>query len=313
MDIIFMGTPDFAVPVLETLTASEKHHVKAVITQPDKARGRSGKLIFTPVKEAALAHDIPVYTPEKVKDPAFVEQIKQISCDIIVVVAFGQILSKEILEYPAYGCVNVHASLLPRWRGAAPIQWSILAGDAKTGVTIMQMDVGLDTGDMLAKTEIPLDGTETGESLFEKLSVLGGPLLLETLDKIQEGTVQPEKQKEEDSTYAKMLTRDMGQLDFTKDALSLERTIRGLNSWPSAYTYYAGKMLKIWGAKVVEEEGNAVPGEVVKIQKDGFFIQTGKGLLKAEQVQLEGKKKMSAGDFLRGMQMQPGEKLGKEA
>ncbi|MDD5995182.1 MAG: methionyl-tRNA formyltransferase [Clostridiales bacterium] len=313
MDIIFMGTPDFAVPVLETLTASEKHHVKAVITQPDKARGRSGKLIFTPVKEAALAHDIPVYTPEKVKDPAFVEQIKQISCDIIVVVAFGQILSKEILEYPAYGCVNVHASLLPRWRGAAPIQWSILAGDAKTGVTIMQMDVGLDTGDMLAKTEIPLDGTETGESLFEKLSVLGGPLLLETLDKIQEGTVQPEKQKEEDSTYAKMLTRDMGELDFTKDALSLERTIRGLNSWPSAYTYYGGKMLKIWGAKVVEEEGNAVPGEVVKIQKDGFFIQTGKGLLKAEQVQLEGKKKMSAGDFLRGMQMQPGEKLGKEA
>ena len=313
MDIIFMGTPDFAVPVLETLTASEKHHVKAVITQPDKARGRSGKLIFTPVKEAALAHDIPVYTPEKVKDPAFVEQIKQISCDIIVVVAFGQILSKEILEYPAYGCVNVHASLLPRWRGAAPIQWSILAGDEKTGVTIMQMDVGLDTGDMLAKTEIPLDGTETGESLFEKLSVLGGPLLLETLDKIQEGTVQPEKQKEEDSTYAKMLTRDMGELDFTKDALSLERTIRGLNSWPSAYTYYAGKMLKIWGAKVVEEEGNAVPGEVVKIQKDGFFIQTGKGLLKAEQVQLEGKKKMSAGDFLRGMQMQPGEKLGKEA
>ncbi|MCI5882783.1 MAG: methionyl-tRNA formyltransferase [Eubacterium sp.] len=313
MDIIFMGTPDFAVPVLETLTASEKHHVKAVITQPDKARGRSGKLIFTPVKEAALAHDIPVYTPEKVKDPAFVEQIKQISCDIIVVVAFGQILSKEILEYPAYGCVNVHASLLPRWRGAAPIQWSILAGDEKTGVTIMQMDVGLDTGDMLAKTEIPLDGTETGESLFEELSVLGGPLLLETLDKIQEGTVQPVKQKEEDSTYAKMLTRDMGQLDFTKDALSLERTIRGLNSWPSAYTYYGGKMLKIWGAKVVEEEGNAVPGEVVKIQKDGFFIQTGKGLLKAEQVQLEGKKKMSAGDFLRGMQMQPGEKLGKEA
>lgn len=313
MDIIFMGTPDFAVPVLETLTASEKHHVKAVITQPDKARGRSGKLIFTPVKEAALAHDIPVYTPEKVKDPAFVEQIKQISCDIIVVVAFGQILSKDILEYPAYGCVNVHASLLPRWRGAAPIQWSILAGDEKTGVTIMQMDVGLDTGDMLAKTEIPLDGTETGESLFEELSVLGGPLLLETLDKIQEGTVQPVKQKEEDSTYAKMLTRDMGQLDFTKDALSLERTIRGLNSWPSAYTYYGGKMLKIWGAKVVEEEGNAVPGEVVKIQKDGFFIQTGKGLLKAEQVQLEGKKKMSAGDFLRGMQMQPGEKLGKEA
>ena len=160
MDIIFMGTPDFAVPVLETLIASEKHTVKAVVTQPDKARGRSGKLIFTPVKEVAVKREIPVYTPQKVKDPEFVETLKQISCDIIVVVAFGQILSKEILDFPKYGCVNVHASLLPRWRGAAPIQWSILEGDEKTGVTIMQMDVGLDTGDMLATEEVPLLGTE---------------------------------------------------------------------------------------------------------------------------------------------------------
>ena len=190
MDIIFMGTPDFAVPVLETLTASEKHTVKAVVTQPDKARGRSGKLIFTPVKEVAVKHGIPVYTPQKVKDPEFVETLKQISCDIIVVVAFGQILSKEILDFPKYGCVNVHASLLPRWRGAAPIQWSILEGDKKTGVTIMQMDVGLDTGDMLATEEVPLLGTETGESLFDQLSTLGGPLLLKTLEEIENGEVK---------------------------------------------------------------------------------------------------------------------------
>ena len=172
MNVIFMGTPDFSVPVLEGLIASKEHTVTAVVTQPDKARGRSGKLIFTPVNEVAVKHGIPVYTPQKVKDPEFVETLKQIFCDIIVVVAFGQILSKEILDFPKYGCVYVHASLLPRWRGAAPIQWSILEGDKKTGVTIMQMDVGLDTGDMLATEEVLLLGTETGESLFDQLSTL---------------------------------------------------------------------------------------------------------------------------------------------
>ncbi|MGN1206657.1 MAG: methionyl-tRNA formyltransferase [Eubacterium sp.] len=313
MNIIFMGTPDFAVPVLETLITSEKHTVQAVITQPDKARGRSGKLIFTPIKEVAVAHDILVYTPKKVKDPEFVAQLKKIPCDIIVVVAFGQILSKEILDFPQYGCVNVHASLLPRWRGAAPIQWSILEGDQKTGVTIMQMDVGLDTGDMLAKAEVPLLGTETGESLFEQLSTLGGPLLLDTLEDIEKGEAKPEKQREEDSTYAKMLTRELGELDFQKDAVCLERYVRGLNSWPSAYTYYRGKMLKIWESVVVDADASGKSGEIVEMQKDGFVIQTGKGRLKAIQVQLEGKKRMAAGDFLRGMQMQPGDHLGREA
>lgn len=307
-----MGTPDFAVPVLETLLASEKHTVKAVVTQPDKARGRSGKLIFTPVKEVAVKNDIPVYTPKKVKDSEFVEKLRQIPCDIIVVVAFGQILSKEVLDFPKYGCVNVHASLLPRWRGAAPIQWSILEGDEKTGVTIMQMDVGLDTGDMLATAEVPLLGTETGESLFEQLSTLGGPLLLDTLEDIQKGEAKPVKQKEEESTYAKMLTREMGELDFQEEAVRLERYVRGLNSWPSAYTHYHGKMLKIWEAAVVEEDRKGRPGEIVELQKDGFLIQTGNGCLKALQVQLEGKKRMAAGDFLRGMQMKPGDLLGRE-
>lgn len=312
MDIIFMGTPDFAVPVLEALTASEKHTVKAVVTQPDKARGRSGKLIFTPVKEVAVKYEIPVYTPQKVKDPEFVETLKQISCDIIVVVAFGQLLSKEILDFPKYGCVNVHASLLPRWRGAAPIQWSILEGDKKTGVTIMQMDVGLDTGDMLATQEVPLLGTETGESLFDQLSTLGGPLLLKTLEEIENGEVKPVKQKDEESTYAKMLTREMGELDFQEEAVRLERYVRGLNSWPSAYTHYHGKLLKIWEADVVDNDSQGRPGEIVKLQKDGFLIQTGKGCLKARQVQLEGKKRMAAGDFLRGMQMKAGDLLGRE-
>lgn len=312
MDIIFMGTPDFAVPVLETLIASEKHTVRAVVTQPDKARGRSGKLIFTPVKEVAVKHEIPVYTPRKVKDPEFVDTLKLISCDIIVVVAFGQILSKEILDFPKFGCVNVHASLLPRWRGAAPIQWSILEGDEKTGVTIMQMDVGLDTGDMLATEEVPLLGTETGESLFEQLSTLGGPLLLKTLDEIENGEAEPVKQNDEESTYAKMLTREMGELDFKEEAVRLERYVRGLNSWPSAYTHYHGKLLKIWEADVVEDDSEGRPGEIVGLQKDGFLIQTGKGCLKARQVQLEGKKRMSAGDFLRGMQMKAGDLLGRE-
>ena len=306
MDIIFMGTPDFAVPVLETLIASEKHTVKAVVTQPDKARGRSGKLIFTPVKEVAVKHEIPVYTPLKVKDPEFVETLKQISCDIIVVVAFGQILSKEILDFPKYGCVNVHASLLPRWRGAAPIQWSILEGDKKTGVTIMQMDVGLDTGDMLATEEVPLLGTETGESLFEQLSTLGGPLLLKTLEEIENGEVKPVKQKDEESTYAKMLTREMGELDFQEEAVRLERYVRGLNSWPSAYTHYHGKLLKIWEADVVDNDSEGRPGEIVELQKDGFLIQTGKGCLKARQVQLEGKKRMDTAAFLRGYTIEEG-------
>ena len=310
MDIIFMGTPDFAVPVLETLTASEKHTVKAVVTQPDKARGRSGKLIFTPVKEVAVKHGIPVYTPQKVKDPEFVETLKQISCDIIVVVAFGQILSKEILDFPKYGCVNVHASLLPRWRGAAPIQWSILEGDKKTGVTIMQMDVGLDTGDMLATEEVPLLGTETGESLFDQLSTLGGPLLLKTLEEIENGEVKPVKQKDEESTYAKMLTREMGELDFQEEAVRLERYVRGLNSWPSAYTHYHGKQLKIWKAIPMATAHKEAPGTILTVNKDSFEVAASEGSLKVMELQLEGKKRMTTHDFLLGVKVQPGELLG---
>ena len=240
MNVIFMGTPDFADPVLQALLDSDEHRVTAVVTQPDKARGRSGKLVFTPVKEAAVAHGIPVHTPERVKEPEFVETLRGIPCDVIVVAAFGQILSKEILEMPKYGCINVHASLLPRWRGAAPIQWAILAGDATTGITTMQMDEGLDTGDMLLKKEIAIREDETGESLFDRLSELGGPLLLETLSQAEQGTLPRVKQDDAESTYAKMLRKELGKLDFSKEAAELERYVRGLNSWPSAYTYFRG-------------------------------------------------------------------------
>lgn len=309
MNVVFMGTPDFAVPVLQSLIDSEKHHVTAVVTQPDKARGRSGKLVFTPVKEVAVSNDIPVYTPVKVKDSEFVETLRQIPCDVIVVVAFGQLLSKEILEMPKFGCINVHASLLPRWRGAAPIQWAILEGDEKTGVTTMQMDVGLDTGDMLLKKEMVIGADETGESLFEKLSALGGPLLLETLERAENGTLQPVSQDDGKSTYAKMLTKELGELDFSWEAVKLERYVRGLNSWPSAYAHYNGKLLKIWKAEVVDRNTDFEPGMVAEVEKDSFCIQTGNGLLKLLEIQLEGKKRMSTGDFLRGVKVQTGDRL----
>ena len=300
MDIIFMGTPDFAVPVLETLTASEKHTVKAVVTQPDKARGRSGKLIFTPVKEVAVKHGIPVYTPQKVKDPEFVETLKQISCDIIVVVAFGQILSKEILDFPKYGCVNVHASLLPRWRGAAPIQWSILEGDKKTGVTIMQMDVGLDTGDIIAKKQVRIAEDETGGSLFDKLAAVGAELCVETMQMLENKTATFTPQDNEASTHTKMISKELGDIDWKKPAVEIERLIRGLNPWPSAYTHLDNKAFKIWKARVVETDGAYAPGCICKVGKNTMVVQTGEGGLELLDVQLAGKKRMDAGSFLRG-------------
>ncbi len=309
MRVIFMGTPDFAVPVLQGLLDAKEHEVTAVITQPDKARGRSGKLVFTPVKELALANNIPVYTPERMKEASFVETLKEIPCDVMVVVAYGQILSQEILDIPKYGCINVHGSLLPRWRGAAPIQWSILEGDEKTGITTMQMDAGLDTGDILLKKEIVISDEETGESLFDKLSQMGSDLLLETLEKAEQEELQPIPQKDEDSTYAKMLTKEMGQIDMNWSAKKIERYIRGLNSWPSAYTKFRGKTLKLWKAEVLSEESGKQPGTITGIEKDGFVVQTGEGSLKILELQLEGKKRMDAGSFLRGVKVEEGEML----
>ncbi len=309
MNVIFMGTPDFSVPVLQALIQSPAHTVTAVVTQPDKARGRSGKLVFTPVKEVAIANQIPVYTPKRIKDADMVAKLKKIPCDVIVVVAFGQLLSKEILELPPYGCINVHASLLPRWRGAAPIQWAILEGDKTTGITTMQMDVGLDTGDILLKKEIEISPQETGESLHDRLAEISGDLLLETLLLVEEGNLQPISQNDEESCYAKMLTKELGLLDMNEEAEKLERYIRGLNSWPSAYTGFRGKTLKIWRAEVVKEDTAEKSGTVVSVDKNSFTVQTGRHCLRILEVQMEGKKRMDADSFLRGVAVKKGDML----
>ncbi|MBR6229840.1 MAG: methionyl-tRNA formyltransferase [Eubacterium sp.] len=307
MQVIFMGTPDFSIPVLEGLVDSAEHRVTAVVTQPDKARGRSGKLTPTPVKSFAMSHGIPVYTPERIRDPEFVEVLRGIPCDVIVVIAFGQILSKEILEMPRYGCINVHASLLPRWRGAAPIQWSIIEGDTVTGVTTMQMNEGLDTGDILLKREVPIDPEETAESLFSKLETPGRELLLETLQRIEEGSITPVRQEEKESTYAKILTKENGRIDFSRDAVWLERCIRALGQWPGVYCTYGNKTLRAWKARVVDEDSEFRPGTVSMVSKKCFRVQTGRGQLELLEVQLEGKKRMDAASFLNGNPLKTGE------
>ena len=222
-------------------------------------------------------------------------------------IAFGQIIPKEILEMVPYGCVNVHASLLPKYRGAAPIQWAIIDGEAVTGVTTMQMDEGLDTGDMLLKTEVPITAEETGESLHDKLARAGAALCVETLEKLQEGSIVPEKQGESPTAYARMLDKKLGNIDWTKSAVEIERLVRGLNSWPSAYTYWNKKVVKIWKASVTDENSNEQAGTVVKVEKDGFYVQTGNGFLKVLELQIPGKKRMDAGAFLRGYTIEPGE------
>lgn len=307
MRVVFMGTPDFAVPTLECLI--EAHDVVAVVTQPDKPKGRGKAMQFPPVKETAIKHDIPVYQPVKVREEAFIDILKDYAPDVIVVVAFGQILPESILNLPKYGCLNVHASLLPKYRGAAPIQWVVIDGEKETGVTIMYMEKGLDTGDMIAKTVIPIEEKETGESLHDKLAVLGGPLLLDVLVQLENGTAVREKQQDELSCYAKMLTKDLGSIDWTKDAVSIERLIRGLNSWPSAYTSYHGKTMKIWAADVVAGDSTKAAGQVIAVDKNSFTVQTGNDALRITEVQLQGKKRMQVQAFLLGNAMTAGETL----
>ena len=309
MKAVFMGTPDFAVGTLEELIHS-RHEVAAVVTQPDKPKGRGKAMQFPPVKEVAVRENIPVYQPRRVRDPEFIKILKEIDPDVIVVVAFGQIIPQEIIDLPKYGCINVHGSILPKYRGAAPIQWAVIDGEKESGVTTMQMDAGLDTGDMLLKTIIPLEKEETGGSLFEKLSTAGAKLLIETLEKLEEGSIVPEKQGESPTPYAKMLTKEMGDLDWKKDAVLLEQLIRGLNPWPSAYTHLNGKTLKIWSAEVEERETKEKPGTVVEVNKKELKVQTGKGILSLKEVQIEGKKRMEIDAFLRGNTVKEGTVLG---
>lgn len=304
MRIVFMGTPDFSVPTLEALVKGG-HQVAAVVTQPDKPKGRGKSVLMTPVKEKAIELSIPVYQPVKVRDPEFLEVLKGLEPDVIVVVAFGQILPKAVLELPKYGCVNVHASLLPKYRGAAPIQWAVIDGEKVSGVTTMLMDEGLDTGDMLEVKEIPLDEKETGGSLFDKLSRLGGELILSTLENLEDGTIVRTPQGESGTGYAKMLKKSMGEIDWSMDAVKIERLIRGLNPWPSAYTSLNGKTLKLWAADVVEKPVTGVPGRVT-VGKDELLVECGSGFLSVKELQLEGKKRMDTAAFLRGFQVEDG-------
>lgn len=316
-NVVFMGTPDFAVGTLEALIGSEKYQVQAVFSQPDKPKGRGKALQMTPVKEAAVKAGIPVYQPVKIRDEQWIQVLRELNPDVIVVVAFGQIIPKDILELPRYGCINVHASLLPMYRGAAPIQWAVINGDEKSGVTTMRMDAGLDTGDMILKETVKLAPDETGGSLFDKLSVTGAALLLRTLDAIGAGTAIYEKQPSQSPTpYAAMLTKKDGEINWSKGAGEIECLIRGLNPWPSAYTKYRGRTLKIWAAQAEAQKDREMPGEdtvlgsVAEVTKTALKVQTANGLLSILELQPEGKKRMTVDAFLRGYPVEQGEILG---
>ena len=308
MRVVFMGTPEFAVPTLEALI--QEHEVIGVYTQPDKPKGRGKAMAFPPVKEKALEHNLPVYQPVKVREASVVAELEAMNPDAIVVVAFGQILPESILNIPKYGCINVHASLLPKYRGAAPMQWAIIDGEKETGITTMYMAKGLDTGDMILKATTPIGPKETGETLHDRMSVMGGPLILETLKQIEAGTAPRIKQDDSLSCYASMLDKEMGCIDWNKDAASIERLIRGLNSWPSAYTFWNEKTLKIWDSEVVECSDEGENGTVIAKDKISFTVKCGENALKILEVQLQGKKRMAAQAFLVGNQVETGMRLG---
>lgn len=316
MRAVFMGTPEIAATVLKSVLASG-HEVIAVVTQTDKPKGRGHEMAFPPVKEVALEAGIPVLQPQRAKDEAFIEELRALNPDIILVAAYGKLLPKAILDMPKFGCINVHASLLPKYRGASPIQWAVLNGDEKSGVTIMHMAESMDTGDIIMTEEVVLAADETAGTLHDKLAEIGGPLLVTAMNALETGRAPRIRQNDEEATHVKMLDKTMGNMDFTKSAFQLERWIRGLNPWPTAYTKLDGKMLKLWKAEVISpealgrEEKNNMPGTVLAINKDSFDILTGEGGLRIKELQLEGKRKMTAEEFLRGFKLEVGTVLGR--
>lgn len=309
MKVVFMGTPDFAVGTLEAIMEAG-HEVLCVVTQPDKPKGRGKELQMPPVKVKALEYGLTVYQPLKVREESFLQLMRELQPEIAVVVAFGQLLPQSFLDIPTYGCINVHGSILPKYRGAAPIQWAVINGETETGVTIQQMDAGLDTGDILKIATIPLEAQETGGTLFEKLAVLGANLLVEVLEGLSKGEIKPVPQTGE-STHVGKLDKNLGHLDFTRSALELERLIRGLNPWPSAFCILQGKTLKIWKAQILEETGDhEIPGTITDVGKTYFDIATGNGQLRVLELQMEGKKRMDTEAFLRGFLLSKGTLLG---
>ena len=298
MNVVFMGTPEFAVPTLEALV--KEHNVSAVVTQPDKPKGRGKKMMFSAVKEKALEYGLTVYQPEKVKDSDFVQVLKELAPDIMVVVAFGQILSEEILNIPKYGCINVHGSLLPEYRGAAPIQWSIIHGREYGGVTTMYMAKGLDSGDMILKAQEKIRDDDTYGSLYDRLSVIGADLLIKTLELIESGEAPRTPQNEAEATAAPMITREMERINWNDRADNIVNLIKGLNPQPVAHTLLKGEKLKIWFA---EKEGNGytgTPGEIVDIRKKDFVVMTADGAVAVKEVQAQGGKKMTTDAYMRG-------------
>ncbi len=313
MKIVFMGTPDYAAVSLQALIDGG-YEITGVVTQPDRPKGRSGAPVYSPVKETALAAGIPVFQPERIKRPEAVEQLRAFPADLFVVAAFGQILSREILEMPMYGCINIHASLLPKYRGASPIQRVILDGEEKSGVTIMQMDEGIDTGDILYQKELLLDPEETFESLHDRLAILGGEAITEALSLLEKGELQPVPQGEEGACYAKLISKEDGRMEFDRRAAQLHAQVRAMNPWPGAYCHLGDKMLKIWKARPAEaspEAGQEAqgPGTVLQADHGRILVSTGEGALELLELQLEGKKRMSVTDFLNGGRLKTGDHL----
>ena len=308
MRIVYMGTPDFAVGALKAIYEAG-HDIVCAVTQPDKAKGRSDKLVFSPVKEFAIEHDIPVFQPEKIRNSESVDYLKSLSADLYVVAAFGQILSQEVLDIPKYGCVNIHASLLPKYRGAAPIQQALLDGNKQTGVTLMQMNAGMDTGDILMQESLDITDEDTAGSLFDKLESLGADMIVRAIPKIENGELIAVPQDNEKATKVGKFTKEMGLIDWNKDAAYIDRLIRCMNPWPSAYTHFNNKTLKIWKAKPSSKKYEAETGVVFDVYKNSFLVSCKSGSLEVFEVQLEGKKRMSAGDFLRGNHLENGSRF----
>lgn len=320
MKLIFMGTPDFTLSILDALSEAG-HEIELVVTQPDAPVGRKQILTPPPAKKWAAEHNIPVFQPERIREPEAVEHLRQYEAEVFVVAAFGQILPKEILDMPKYGCINIHASLLPKYRGAAPIQWAILNGDKMTGVTIMQMGEGLDDGDILLQKEIAIESNDTGGSLFDKLAVLGGEAIVEALDALKKGTLSAAPQDEALATKVGKIDKSLGKLDFSKPAEELARYVRGLSPWPGTYCIFRDKNLKILSAEVVTEQEiiesgnilsdkeNAQSGETVVVAENAWIVNTGNGYLSLLRVQPAGKKAMDVSNFLRGNRVEVGELL----
>ena len=312
MKILFMGTPDFAASCLKTMI-NAKLNIVGVVSQPDRPKGRGHKLVPTDVKAAAIEAGLKVYQPEKIKNGEMQEILDELQPDVIVVVAYGKILPDYIIDYPKYGCVNVHASLLPKYRGAAPIQWAIINGEKTTGVTTMKMDSGLDTGDMLLKAETEIGEYETAEELFDRLAKIGGDLLLKTLDGLENGTVTPIPQEHEKHTYAPMISRETGVVDWSKSAREISKLVCGMNSWPLASTKYKDGILKIVTARVCADNSDKIPGTILSLDKGrGLKISCGEGTLYIETAQFPNSKKMNVEDYARGHEIEIGYVLGQE-